>query len=311
MKKQIDLYLITGFLGAGKTTVLKEILKQAPDKKIGIIMNEFGKVGIDGGLVDDRAAELVEINRGSIFCDCLKLTFIESLKEMAGKEIDYLFVEGSGLADPSNIGEILDAAEVLVGDIYSYKGSLCVVDGPHFIEQSIDIEAMNRQVKYSHLAIISKSDITDEEMLKEVENKVFEFNKEIRVARAEMGRLSFDVFKEDLVRNRPIMSDDTTNKKENKPKTLTLNIFGEVEKEKLEIFLKALSKEAYRMKGFINLVGEGTKQIDVVNGRIDYKDADSSKETQLVILSKVGPGIIRSIVSVWEKEVGVEYKLKN
>jgi len=311
MKKQINLYLITGFLGAGKTTVLKEILKQAPDKKIGIIMNEFGKVGIDGGLVDDRAAELVEINRGSIFCDCLKLSFIESLKDMAEKEIDYLFVEGSGLADPSNIGEILDAAQVLVGDIYTYKGSLCVVDAPHFIEQSNDIEAMNRQVKYSHLAIISKADVTDETTLNEVENKVFEFNKEIRIARAEMGRLPFDVFKEDLIKDRPIMTDETTNKKETKPKTLTLNILAEVEKDKLEIFLKALGKEAYRMKGFVKIIGEGTKQVDVVNGRIDYKDADSSKESQLVILSKVGPGIIRTIVSVWEKEVGVEYKLKN
>lgn len=55
MKKEIDLYLISGFLGAGKTTFLQKLLQALPDKKIGVIINEFGSLGIDGMLVEKRA----------------------------------------------------------------------------------------------------------------------------------------------------------------------------------------------------------------------------------------------------------------
>jgi len=309
--KKIKLYLLTGFLGAGKTTVLKEILKSDPNQKIGIIMNEFGKTGIDGGLVSDRSTELIEINRGSIFCDCLKLSFIESLKDMADKPIDHLFVEGSGLADPSNIGEILDAAQSLVGDTYDYRGSICVVDAPHFMEQSEDIEAMNRQVRFSHLAVISKTDLVGQKQIDLVSERIRSFNSTIRIEETDMGKIGFDVLKTDLTEGQEIQTMDTTNKKENKPKTLTLNIFETVNKSSLDTFLTELSKDAYRMKGFVELKDEGFMQVDVVNGRIDYKKIEAKKETQIVILSKIGPSIIKSIVGVWESQVGADYKLRN
>lgn len=311
MKKQIDLYLLTGFLGAGKTTVLKEILKGADDRKIGIVMNEFGKTGIDGKLVSDRSAELIEINRGSIFCDCLKLSFIESLKDMSDKPIDTLFVEGSGLADPSNIGEILEAAESLVGDVYQYKGAICVVDASHFLEQSKDIEAMNRQVKYSHLAVISKSDLVETPHLNAVKEKVSTYNQGIEVVEAEYGKLPFNVLQRNYVQGKPLVSAPTTNKKENKPKTLTLSIFEPVPFEGFEKFLQAVSHDAYRMKGHVEFDGKGVLQVDVVNTRVDYKKTEETYETQLVILSKVGPQIIRSLVSMWETHVDVPYKLRN
>lgn len=309
--EQIDLYLITGFLGAGKTTVLKEILQSEPEHKIGVIMNEFGKVGIDGGLVDDRAAALIEINRGSIFCDCLKLSFIESLKDMSEKPIHTLFVEGSGLADPSNIVDILDAAESLIGNKYNYKGSICVVDAPHFLEQSKDIESMHRQIKFSHLAVVSKSDLVDEGMLESVKQRIYEFNSDIKIVFSEMGRLPFNIFKEDLLQGRTVLSDSTTNKKENKPKTLTLEIYEDVDKEQLISFLNEISKDTYRMKGYVRLKGLGLMQVDVVNNRIDFKECPYEKEAQIVMISKIGVGIIRSIVSTWEEKTDAKYKLKN
>ncbi|MBN2898759.1 MAG: GTP-binding protein [Clostridia bacterium] len=311
MEKQIDLYLLTGFLGAGKTTVLKEILKLSENRKIGVIMNEFGKTGIDGGLVSDRSAELIEINRGSIFCDCLKLSFIESLKDMADKPLDAIFVEGSGLADPSNIGDLLEMTATLVGERYNYRGSICVVDAPNFLEQSQDIEAMNRQIKFSHLAVISKNDLVDEETIHAVAERIQDHNSDIQIVQGAFGRLPFNLFDQDLRKGKAIQSDDTTNKKDNKPKTLTLSVFEPVREEALEAFLKQLSPSAYRMKGHLNVIGKGMIQVDVVNQRIDYKAAPEDKETQLVILSKIGPQIIRPIVDLWETHVNASYKLRN
>ena len=63
-----QLYVLTGFLGAGKTTVLLKILEQLKGHRVGIIQNEFGKLGIDGTILRNDDIQMVEINRGSIFC---------------------------------------------------------------------------------------------------------------------------------------------------------------------------------------------------------------------------------------------------
>ena len=146
MKDKTKLYLLTGFLGAGKTTFLTNVLKDLEGKKLAVIMNEFGKVGIDGALIQKEGMELVEINRGSIFCSCLQLSFVSALIEMADRNMEYVFVESSGLADPSNIGEFLEAVEVAKGDVYDYSGAICIVDGVNFLEQIADIETDRKSV---------------------------------------------------------------------------------------------------------------------------------------------------------------------
>lgn len=310
MNKKIDLYLITGFLGSGKTTFLKEVIKST-DKKIGIIMNEFGKEGIDGKIVEDGANELIEINRGSIFCDCLKLSFVESLKDMSEKPIDALFVEGSGLADPSNISEILDATKLIVGDKYNYCGSICLVDSLTFIDLSDELEALERQVKHSHLAVISKADLVENIDLAEIKTKILKYNSQIQITEANNGKLSFDFFKDWKPEIINIIKDETTNKKENKPKTLTLEIKAIVEKDKLISFLEKISVDAYRLKGFVKFEEDKFTKVDVVNGKLFFEPSDYNEGSKIVIISKVGPGIIRTIVKLWESEVNVKYKLKN
>ena len=110
------LYLLTGFLGSGKTTLLLEMLKRLDNKKIGVIQNEIGKISIDGEILRNDDIQMVELNRGSIFCSCLKLNFVQALADMAEKDFEYLFVESSGIGDPSNLDEILKAVSVIAGD---------------------------------------------------------------------------------------------------------------------------------------------------------------------------------------------------
>ena len=75
--------LITGFLGSGKTTFLNRIIDIFPkDKKLTILMNEFGEIGIDGTLVEGDDIDMMEISRGSIFCVCVKTDFIKGLYEL-------------------------------------------------------------------------------------------------------------------------------------------------------------------------------------------------------------------------------------
>ena len=97
----IKLILLTGFLGTGKTTLLKQLLSEFKDEKIGVIVNEFGQINIDGTLVEKEGVKMTELTNGSIFCACIKDNFVNSLIALSKEDISYFFIEASGLADPA------------------------------------------------------------------------------------------------------------------------------------------------------------------------------------------------------------------
>ncbi len=80
--KQKKLYVLTGFLGAGKTDLLLHLLDNVKELKVGVIQNEFGKLSIDGLRVERDGIELVEISRGSICCSCLKRNFVQAVTQL-------------------------------------------------------------------------------------------------------------------------------------------------------------------------------------------------------------------------------------
>ncbi|MBU5256466.1 CobW family GTP-binding protein [Tissierella praeacuta] len=310
MENRTKLYLLTGFLGAGKTTFLTNVLNDLEGKKVAVIMNEFGKVGIDGSIIQKDGMELVEINRGSIFCSCLQLSFVSALTEMADRSMEYVIVESSGLADPSNIGEFLEAVKVVKGDVYDYSGAICIVDGLNFLEQVKDIETVERQLKFAHLVILSKVDLIDENKLNEVKAKIREINERVDIVESTNGKIYYNFLEKDLLEEDWLGVEETTNTPENKPKTLTLTYDGELTKERLTQFLDIIKKDSYRIKGFFKLE-DGWNQVDVVNKTIDYKLTNKGENiSELVIISKIGPQIIRPIFNAWEKVVGKEMKLR-
>lgn len=310
MERKTKLYLLTGFLGAGKTTFLTNILNSLSDRKVAVIMNEFGKVGIDGSIIKKEGMELVELNRGSIFCSCLQLSFVSALLEMADREMEYVFVESSGLADPSNIGDFLEAVEMKKANVYDYSGAICLVDGVNFLEQIEDIETVERQLKFCHLIVLAKVDLIDQNTKEAVKAKIREINDKAEIVESINGVIDFNLFDKDLVSRSWVGTEDTTNTPENKPKTLTLTYDGSISKEELTDFIDIIKKDSYRIKGFFNLDNQWY-QVDVVNKTIDYKKTDIVNDnSELVIISKIGPQIIRPIFSAWEQVVGSEMKLR-
>ncbi len=310
MSNKTKLYLLTGFLGSGKTTFLTKVLEDLEGKKLAVIMNEFGKIGIDGNIIKKDNMELVEINRGSIFCSCLQLNFVSALVEMADREMEYVFVESSGLADPSNIGEFLEAVEVAKGDVYDYSGAICLVDGVNFLDQVEDIETVERQLKFCHLAVLSKADLIDDDMMNKVENKIRQINSKADIVKSVNGEIDYDFLNKDLMEKDWLDSEDTSNTPENKPKTLSLTYQGEITKEQLGQFLDLIKDDAYRIKGFFKLE-DGWNQVDVVGKKIDYKTTSKGEgESEIVIISKIGAQIIKPIFNAWEQVVGKAMKLR-
>ena len=305
------LYVLTGFLGSGKTTLLLNILNHLKGHKVGIIQNEFGKLSIDGDILRNDDIQMIEITRGSIFCSCLKLSFVAALSEMAQQDFEYLFVESSGLGDPSNVEEILTAAEIASGRKFDFGGVLCMVDALHFLQQVEDEETVNRQLKHCHLAAITKSDLTDNDTIAVIRDRIRSINPICRLEESAMGNLPLDFLQEDLLLYQWAEGEESINLKENKPKTLFLNFEEEVEKDALISFFQPIIPSIYRSKGFFRIKEEGWMQVDVVGSRIDFKPCDPCELSQLVFISKIGPAVIKSIMEAWQTHVGLPMKLKN
>lgn len=309
--KKTKLYVLTGFLGSGKTTVLLRLLSALKESRVGIIQNEFGKLGIDGEILRNDDIQMVELNRGSIFCSCLRLSFVKALAEMAAQNFDYLFIESSGLGDPSNLAEILEASAQLCGDAYELKGSICLVDAVNFFDQLDDLETVSRQLKHCHMAVLTKTDLVDAARIEALKAKIREINPVCSLSLSANGNLDLSFLCEDLRQYDFAENEDTTNSEEAKPKTLFMNFSDAVEEEKLRRFLLALSGDLYRAKGFCLLSGKGFQQVDLVGRRVDTKPCSEKELSQLTLISKIGPTIIRKIVPLWESEVGVPMQLKN
>lgn len=304
------LYVLTGFLGAGKTSLLQHLLDNLQNRKIGVIQNEFGKLSIDGKLINRDGIEMTEISRGSIFCSCLKLSFVQALSEMGKMELEYVFVESSGLADPSNIEEILEAVRSLAGDVYELKGVICLVDGVNFMNQLADIETVDRQLAHCHMAVINKVDLISDTQLKEVIKSVRKVNPICQIAACQNGMIDLSFIEKDLIALQWAECEDSHNTVDNKPKTISLESSAILPKEMLIEFLQCVLPDCYRIKGFFHLE-EGWHQVDVVEKLIDFKPCTEKELSQLVFLSKIGPMVIRTIDGAWKEVVGLSMKLKN
>ncbi len=306
----MKLYLLSGFLGAGKTTFLNHVLDQNPDKKVGIIMNEFGKIGIDGPILERDGLEMVELNRGSIFCSCLQLSFVQAMVEMSKMNLDYLIVESSGLADPSNISEVLDCVKAEVGDVYQYSGSICLVDGLHFLEQDDELETIKRQIQCSHIAFINKVEDAPAEQVQIISDRINTYNPSIYLEKGSYGKLERPFLGEDLTDEKTFYT-PSLNTKENKPKTLHLTFDGQVDQEKLNRFIEQVSAHAYRIKGFV-ATSQGQQEVHGVLSQVEWKATDKElDQSTLVFISKIGPGIIKHISDAWKAEIGQPMKLGN
>lgn len=308
---QIKLYFLTGFLGSGKTTILRNLLENMEGTKVGVIQNELGKISVDGTVLQNNDIQMIELTRGSIFCSCLRLSFVDALVQMSQKGLEYVFVESSGFGDPSNAEEILEATKVMVGDAYDFRGCICLVDCFNFLDQLGDTETIDRQLKHCNLAVLTKIDLVDRERIEFIKEKVQEINPVCPITESANGNIDCSFYNMDLMKYKWAECEETTNSAATKPKTFSMNFTGEVEKEKLEAFLEKIEPDVYRVKGFFKVKEEGWKKIDVVGKKLDYAPYEEQPQSQLVFISKIGIALIREISEVWEACVGLPMKLNN
>ncbi len=283
----IKLYLITGFLGAGKTTFLKSFIRQNPQYRFKVIVNEFGKEGIDGALLKESGVQVEEISNGSIFCSCRLDQFENALSQAVSDNPEIILVETSGLSDPSSMEKILEHTKRF--ENIAYMGCVCMVDAVNIKKVLTTVRVAKKQLAAADLVLINKSDIATEEALSEAESLIRQNQPFAKIFRTTYGRIEMEWL--DKIREKPRENDGPTyHLKDVSLQKMLIVIRDTMTYEQLDKFIGMFIEDTYRIKGFVCLEGQ-LSLVDCVGAHLSIELYQGKAEHCNRIVALAGPGM--------------------
>ncbi len=303
----IDIYLVTGFLGAGKTTLMKNLMKVFEHDKVALIVNEFGQEGVDAVVLEKEGMVIEQIVDGSIFCVCRSDKFIDAVLKTKEMEIDSLLVESSGLANPFGMHEVTGMLHKLSPDTFHYSGSICVVDAKHFSKLSDLVPVLIEQVQGADLLLINKTDLVTPEEVGRVEKAIRKLNGEVPVIKTSFGRIPDDAQIQGLKWRRGTRQGLLVKQTPGINKFVLK--FDPVPIDELVIWLKEWTERVYRVKGFC---WENNKPfyIQAVHDDVSVSELDHEKQANfLIVLGPARDEIKKSIQTSWSEHFQTELTL--
>ncbi len=299
LEEPIPITVITGFLGAGKTSLVNRLVtSRAGRERIGIVVNEAGDIGLDGDLLGDATDDVVEIADGCVCCTSQGelLDAIRRLQQAAGK-LDRIIVETSGLADP---GPVLDALASIT-HVLRLDSMVTVMDAVHALDQLDRHESpeARQQVQLATHVVVSKIDLADDDAVRRVRARVAALNptaQVIAVARDTLdGDLLLDRFS--LAAAESAAGDDHVHEHEHLDvEIFSVELAGDLDEGRFEGWLGGLlmlkAPDLFRIKAILAMAGESRRQIvhgvqtyvESAPGR-DWED-DEPRTSRIVIIGK-------------------------
>ncbi len=188
-QRRVPVTILTGFLGSGKTTLLNRILTEEHGKRIAVIENEFGEVGIDQALVINADEEVFEMSNGCICCtvrgDLIRV--LNNLNKRRDK-FDYVLVETTGLADPGPVAQTFFMDDELRAE-YALDGIVTLVDAAHIEQQLGRSDESTEQIAFADVLVLNKTDLVNGESLDSLEARLRGMNRMARVVRSERANV--------------------------------------------------------------------------------------------------------------------------
>lgn len=190
---RIPVTILTGFLGAGKTTVLNHLIATNPTTKFAIIENEFGDIGIDNELVVGADSGIFEMSNGCICCT-LNGELVQTLVDLVNgeHEFDHLIVETTGVAEPDGVAAAF-VAEPAIQSRFRLDATICLVDAHHAEDILKEREEAKRQVTFADYIVINKASEVSEGYLKKLEGILKSANSFAEIAHCDYGKITSDL----------------------------------------------------------------------------------------------------------------------
>jgi len=293
----IQSFIITGFLGVGKTTMLTNTVKEHfSDKKVAIVVNEFGDIGIDGNILSNVYSEVLEISEGCICCQ-LSEEFESGVLEIIHKyNPEIIFVETSGASEPFPIFLSMQNLGV------SVEGVICVVDSKN-LDSYKDNSTAKYQIGGSNIIVLNKTDLVNDDELEAVKKDVIQIKDEYNIKNTLTGKTIFNSYvinnAQQGVVNREVFEgvykvdeiiglakdyqhlDHTTND------SITQKVAylkDDIEFNDVDEVLNMLPKSIYRVKGVVKV--KDVPNPIVINysfGNVSFEELDEYTEPSIMI----------------------------
>jgi len=275
---KVPVTVLTGFLGSGKTTLLNYILQEQHGKRIAVIENEFGEIGIDDALVLDAEEEIFEMNNGCICCT-VRGDLIRILGNLMRRrdKFDHILVETTGLADPAPVAQTFFVDDEVASQL-RLDAIVAMVDAKHVLAhldevkpEGVENEAVE-QVAFADRILINKVDLVSESELLAVEARVRSINGLADMQRTEYGRVNLDAILnvgafdlDRVIEMDPSFLLESEHQHDQSVTSVGLMLPGELDPEKLNVWLSTLLRtkgvDIFRMKGILAVAGEDQRMV--------------------------------------------------
>jgi len=253
---KVPVTIITGFLGAGKTSLLNHILTSGHGRRIAVLVNDFGTVNIDAALITNRDDEVVSLENGCICCS-LSDGLLAAVVRLIRREQppDHILIETSGISDPVEVAATFGDPELQ--PYAPLEGIVTVVDSE--LAPTMDGESLSlsmRQIAAADIAILNKTDLVDEESRQLAHDWVRRFSPHVRMLEVSHGRVPFELLFDlgGAAQFQKAKDPGSRHHQEDPPfDTYTYESDDPLSLQHLHSLLSQLPKSIFRAKGILNL----------------------------------------------------------
>jgi G3E family GTPase len=299
---RVPVTILTGYLGSGKTTLLNRILGENHGKRIAVIENEFGEVGVDNELVLSADEEIFEMNNGCICCT-VRGDLIRILGNLLQRKdrFDAILIETTGLADPAPVIQTFFADDE-IKEQTSLDSLITIVDAHHVGLHLGDSTECQEQIAFADVILLNKTDLVSKDELAATEQRIRDINRFAKLHRTQRCSLDLahvlDVRAFDLTRALevdPNFLSETAHEHDSTIGSVGIEVPAALDEGRLDEWLRKLIRERgtdiFRMKGILNIAGKDDQLVMqgvhmIIDGMVGRPWGDAPRGNKLVFIGR-------------------------